>query len=48
MPMNNLVKNIKIELVSLKKESYFLLQKIEELENALVLVGNTPANGNKA
>jgi hypothetical protein len=46
--MNKLIQNIETELISLKKETYFLVERIQELESALVLAGGTsPANGNQ-
>lgn len=36
--MNNLIKNIEIELSSVKKEAQILDSRIKELENALQLV----------
>jgi hypothetical protein len=36
--MNNLIKNIQIELMAVKKEAQILDIKIKELENALQLV----------
>jgi hypothetical protein len=46
--MDKLLKNIETELISLKKETYFAFERIKELEHALSLVGNIPADGNQA
>jgi hypothetical protein len=46
--MDKLLKNIEIELLSLKKETYFAFERIKELEHALSLVGNIPADGDQA
>ena len=38
MLMNNLIKNIEVEINSLKKESYYIQVRIKELEDALKVV----------